>query len=477
CIFSGNRATSYGGGLYNETNAAATLINCTLAGNAARYGGGGIDTHEGSLILTDCILWDNIDDSGTGQSAQVYAPWEMSVVFNYNCIAGWTGQPGGVGNIASDPRFVDPGRWTDPGTPQNTSDDIWVEGDYHLKTEGWRWDASGGRWTYDDVTSRCIDAGNPAAPMEEELLTVPADPTGEWGRNIRINMGAYGGTQEASIGPVNGAFLADITNDKVVNMADLAFFAAHWLQTDCRSPIRCGGADFLRNGRVGLDDFGALANDWLNRPLRSGPVAHWKFDGNYLEAVGDYNGFAIGDPLFVTGYFARVGSGALRLDGFDDRVQITGYKGIGGGSSRTVCAWIKTTDTEGEIISWGANAIPGGRWIFVTESDGFLRLEVGGGAIVGSTFVCDDQWHHVAAVLENDGSPNVNEIKLYVDGAMDDPTSAGDREINTVTDPSVSPDVKIGLYGDGQRFFGGLIDEVRIYDRPLTAEEIATLVP
>jgi len=62
-----------------------------------------------------------------------------------------------------------------------------------------------GLWTWDDVTSRCIDAGNPNSPLGDELLTIPADPNGQWGQNIRINMGAFGGTEQASIPPLGWA--------------------------------------------------------------------------------------------------------------------------------------------------------------------------------------------------------------------------------------------------------------------------------
>ena len=58
-----------------------------------------------------------------------------------------------------------------------------------------------GSWTYDNITSRCIDAGDPASPLGDEPMSVPRDPNNEYGINLRINMGAYGGTAQASIPP------------------------------------------------------------------------------------------------------------------------------------------------------------------------------------------------------------------------------------------------------------------------------------
>ena len=65
---------------------------------------------------------------------------------------------------------------------------MWVDGDYHLKSEAGRWDPVSESWVIDNVTSLCIDAGDPNSLVGDE----PA-PNGD-----RINMGAYGGTAEAS---------------------------------------------------------------------------------------------------------------------------------------------------------------------------------------------------------------------------------------------------------------------------------------
>jgi len=112
------------------------------------------------------------------------------------------------GNVDADPWFADPNN-----------------GDFHLKSQAGRWNAKEGRWTTDDVTSPCIDAGDPDSAIGLEPF-----PNGG-----RINMGAYGGTEEASKsyfgGPVCETIVAgDINGDCRVDMADFVILARHWLR-------------------------------------------------------------------------------------------------------------------------------------------------------------------------------------------------------------------------------------------------------
>jgi hypothetical protein len=158
-----NNAT-YGGGIYN-TWAYPAIVNNTIVNNygAAMY----LDatyyyyftTHNTSVVNN--IVWGNeiyMSDSADSDEYDV----------RYNDIqAGWDG----LGNIDVDPLFADSaGR------------------DYHLKSEAGRWDPKTGTWVTDGVTSPCIDAGNPASAYADE----PA-PNGD-----RIDMGAFGGTAQAS---------------------------------------------------------------------------------------------------------------------------------------------------------------------------------------------------------------------------------------------------------------------------------------
>jgi hypothetical protein len=131
----------------------------------------------------------------------------------------------GPGNIDVDPCFAELGHWNPNSTPADANDDFWVDGDYHLKSQAGRWDANEGRWTTDEVTSLCIDAGDPASPIGLEPF-----PNGGI-----INMGAYGGTAEASKSyfgkpPCETIVAGDINGDCKVDFRDFAFMAFHWLE-------------------------------------------------------------------------------------------------------------------------------------------------------------------------------------------------------------------------------------------------------
>jgi parallel beta-helix repeat protein len=273
CIFSGNLAGERGGGMYVYGYASTTTVavgNCTFVGNYAPDGNGlachsHLQAYPSEVHVGNCILYNGGNEIWNNDGS--------AITINYSDIEG--GEPScydpcdmiewGLGNIDVDPCFVEPGKWVDVNEPNivvepNDSNAVWVDGDYHLKSEGWRLDMSFDppRWRYDYVTSRCIDADNPGSPLRNELLTIPGDPGHIWGENLRIDMGAYGGTPQASMPPYGWALLADITNDGLVNGSDFAHQATDWLIDGTEQP-----GDLNRNGIVDTNDVGLFVGDWL----------------------------------------------------------------------------------------------------------------------------------------------------------------------------------------------------------------------
>jgi len=286
CVLSGNEATD--GSIIESV--FGTVRNCTIVGNKA----GDATIRRLREPVRNCIIWDNRSD------LPVAFGW-----LEYTCVqGGWDG----LGSIDLDPCFAVPGYWDPNGTPNDANDDFWVDGDYHLKSEAGRWqpsiygeldvqadyfidlldlakfarfwqlqgvslpadlDRSGtvdfndltlllenylagyarGAWVYDDVTSPCIDTGNAGCPLRDE----PNDAN-----NVRINMGAYGGTAEASKTPLDWGILADLDNDIIVDVNDLGIFCDYWLGSG-----ECVPADLDRSGLVDFLDYALLGDQWL----------------------------------------------------------------------------------------------------------------------------------------------------------------------------------------------------------------------
>ena len=223
CTFSGNSANR-GGGIFFTWGAMMTMANCTFAGNSASSGNAlASDPHLPSLPgyfqLTNCILWDG---ENTIFDPDPYAL--RSAITHSNIQGGWPGE----GNIDVDPDFVQVGYWTEP-SPRNPNSSVWIEGDYHLKSETGRWDPNSQIWVVDYVTSLCIDAGDPNSPVGDE-----PDPNGG-----RINMGAYGGTVEASKSPGYSWWFE--TTQGPIPAEDLGIVLPHeHIFTDLRGPTTPG---------------------------------------------------------------------------------------------------------------------------------------------------------------------------------------------------------------------------------------------
>ncbi len=260
------------------------------------------------------------------------------------------------------------------------------------------------------------------------------------------------------------------TYSGIRGLEDLAGLAAQWLMTGCMDTPACDGADLSSDQDVDMDDFERLSANWLADETLQ---LHLKLDetsGTIAKDSSVYTrlGNLVNGPVWTSGYVG----GALSFDGVDDYVEVTNYKGIPGGQSRTCMAWVKTSSISGEILTWGEE-YNGGRWVIRVNEGGQLRAEVQGGNIIGTTLISDDTWHHITVAVVDDGSSDIAEVQLYVDGQLETISAFADEPIDT---GSVE-DVNIGVYfaAGNPRWFNGLIDDVRIYDEALTEQEIQAI--
>ncbi len=162
----------------------------------------------------------------------------------------------------------------------------------------------------------------------------------------------------------------------------------------------------------------------------------------------------------------------VSLDGSNDYIVATGYKGITGTAARSIGAWIKTS-ASGMIVNWGANS-PGQRFgIRVNVNQygnyGALKAEVNSGYTTGTTDLRDGNWHHIVVTAASGIS--ANQFSLYVDGALETVSSSMSRTMNTAS----SEDVCVGSYIGASNFFNGSMDKFAIWNNTLTASEITAL--
>ncbi len=242
-LIAGNRADQQGGGLHG---CAASIHNNTIVGNRAGEAGGAVS--ECPTTVYNNIIAFNEAPVGAGLyglSTNTYNVFWSNTGGNFG-----GGAAAGTGDLSVNPRFVSNGTWDSKDTT-DTTDDSWVNGDYHLRSQAGRWDANDRSWVVDGETSRCIDAGDPSSTWTAEL----------WPNGARINLGVHGGTAQASMSSSGVGLLTDLDFDDSVGSPDLMLFSESWLTE--QAPV---AADLNRAGSVNFHDFALLALDWGTGP-------------------------------------------------------------------------------------------------------------------------------------------------------------------------------------------------------------------
>ncbi|MHC4643739.1 MAG: lamin tail domain-containing protein, partial [Planctomycetota bacterium] len=197
-----------------------------------------------------------------------------------------------------------------------------------------------------------------------------------------------------------------------------------------------------------------------------GLVAHWKFDDGVgmtaTDSTGTNDGTLNGDPAWTTG---RIGGG-LSFDGAGDFVSLASNDALAS-ESVTVQAWIRISEFSGMynpimIQHLGID----GYYFYVTSYRPTFYMKGGGGMASAQAMspeaIETETWYHVAGT--NDGT----DIKLYVDGDLKDAaTSTGFLGFDY--------NAYIGRETIYSFYYMGLIDDVRIHNRPLNEHEFEAM--
>lgn len=202
--------------------------------------------------------------------------------------------------------------------------------------------------------------------------------------------------------------------------------------------------------------------------LESGLLGWWPLNGNGNDASGVGNNGTVNNAVATTGQNGQ-SNGAYTFNGVDSNV----FLGMGvpvNRSAISVYAWARFTSV-GPLFGVGGGWTANGYHIYRTASN-VLRVELQDVAtatktMCDSTVVADSNWHHYG--FSWDKSKN-SQIRVYVDGVL---TATCYRTADIGL--PLAGNLYIGRNVSGGNYYGGDIDDVRLYNRSLSAAEVSAL--
>ncbi len=223
------------------------------------------------------------------------------------------------------------------------------------------------------------------------------------------------------------------------------------------------------NVALSEDQIVALANQQIfplprYNPLHEGLITYWPFDGDLEDTIGDSHGTGMGsdDIAYGSGKFGQ----GIDLDGADQYVETPVENeemfDFQDGTGFSISAWFSVNEFT---KSWQALIAKGegNRWRVHRRGGENIMTGNGGNGDVpaGTPDINDGELHHIVLVSD----PENDEVRLYSDGEL---ASTG---VAPVIQSNENP-MMIGENPDARnRTWSGIIDDVGIWNRPLSEDE------
>ncbi|MHC4432648.1 MAG: LamG-like jellyroll fold domain-containing protein, partial [Planctomycetota bacterium] len=195
----------------------------------------------------------------------------------------------------------------------------------------------------------------------------------------------------------------------------------------------------------------------------SGLAGWWKLDGNANDSSGNNNrGTLVGNPQWAVGQIGE----ALSFDGADDHVDCGNGPSLDITGPITIAAWFYPTgqgsSTYPRIVdkSNGTGGADPGYKLYLRSADNYVLTLSAGGVYPISALAADlNAWNFAAFITDG------TQRKLFLNGEWQEWSE-------TALPTSSTNPLYIGNSPAGARHFQGMIDEVRVYSRALTADEV-----
>ena len=214
--------------------------------------------------------------------------------------------------------------------------------------------------------------------------------------------------------------------------------------------------------------------------LQDSLVLSLQFSGNTVDSSGNQNDAVGVGSVLTTDRFGNPNS-AIFLDGVNDYVLITDNQDLKPQLPITISAWVKIEDNDPNLVIWNdwEENVYNGVWMNIVA--GRVSIAFGDGNAIGpqsrrskkgTSTIPLQTWTHVTGIIRGAG-----DMDIYIDGRNDCGTYNGSGgSIGYSNSPGrmgqIDPFASAGTVFD---FFHGSIDDVRLYNRELSEEEISSL--
>jgi len=221
----------------------------------------------------------------------------------------------------------------------------------------------------------------------------------------------------------------------------------------------------------------AISGDFtFTTALDTGLIGHWKFDEGSGSLASDESGSGRNGTLTsgATWTTGRIG-GAVSFDGTNDYVDLPSFDISG--NELTIATWVNFNSFPNNIDQRFISKANGSQaashyWMLGHTKQGSqqrlrTRIRAGGSTatlVASSGTLATNTWYHVATTY--DGAT----IKLYLNGVL-----VGSTNKTGALNTSSAVGVDIGRNPDSYGYLSGKLDDMRVYNRALTASEITTL--
>jgi len=213
--------------------------------------------------------------------------------------------------------------------------------------------------------------------------------------------------------------------------------------------------------------------------LDQGLVGYWKFDENTGVTVSDSstnsNNGTINEAIWTAG---KSGSG-LRFDGINDYVEVPHHSTLDLVNNFTVSVWFKLDDSSGNwLVTKGVYCATPRAWSFSINGTSIYSLHYSEtGAIntiaAGTTSYPDDTWRQGVMVYES------GQVRFFQNGELRGTVSINKTDLFSNSTSLEFGNNRCAITQPGQAnsvyAMNGVLDEIRLYDRALTDQEIMDL--